>query len=283
MHYIILFKPMPGIQNYNTLNLKREDGIVWVTFDYPPINLLDIKMIRGIDVLSRELVEDTESRVVVFQSADPEFFIAHADVDLIRNLAPVTSRPTELNIYVAALERIRTLPMASIGKIAGIARGGGSEFLLSLDMRFAATGPTILGQPEVALGIFPTGSGSQRLPRIMGRSRALEVSLGCQDFMAEEAERYGYINRTLPVDELDEFVTDLARRITSFPRSAIQATKQAVVYGDNTLEKGLLEEQHLFNQTRSSDEAQTRMAKFMMLGAQTRKGELDLDSIIDKL
>lgn len=101
--------------------------------------------------------------------------------------------------------------------------------------------------------------------------------------MAEEAERYGYINRTLPVDELDEFVTDLARRITSFPRSAIQATKQAVVYGDNTLEKGLLEEQHLFNQTRSSDEAQTRMAKFMMLGAQTRKGELDLDSIIDKL
>lgn len=96
-------------------------------------------MIREIDVLSRELVEDTESRVVVFQSADPEFFIAHADVDLIRNLAPVTSRPTELNIYVAALERIRTLPMASIGKIAAIARGGGSEFLLSLDMRFAAT------------------------------------------------------------------------------------------------------------------------------------------------
>jgi enoyl-CoA hydratase/carnithine racemase len=117
----------------------------------------------------------------------------------------------------------------------------------------------------------------------MGRSRALEVCLGCNDFTAEEAERYGYINRALPAEDLDDFVTDLAQRIASFPQSAIQATKQAVDYSDSALSAGLLEEQHLFNQTRSTIEAQTRMAKFMALGAQTREGELDLDSIIRKL
>ena len=268
---------------YKTLNVKTASGVVWVTFDNPPVNLLDIEMIREIDTLSHELVADEESRVVVFQSANPEFFIAHADVDLIRHIPPVDGRPTELNIYVAALERIRTLPMASIGKVAGIARGGGSEFLLSLDMRFAAIGPTKLGQPEVALGIFPTGSGSQRLPRLLGRARALEVALGCHDFSAEEAERYGYINRALPENELNDFVNGLAQRIASFPREAIAATKHSVDYSDTTIEARLLEEQHLFNQTRVSVEAQTRMAKFMALGAQTREGELNLADVIENL
>ena len=182
---------------YQTLSVSKNDGIVWVTFNNPPINLLNMDMIRDIDVLSRELEADQESRVVVFQSANPEFFIAHADVDLIRNLPAADARPVELNLYVAALERIRTLPIASIGKIAGIARGGGSEFLLSLDMRFAASGPTLLSQPEVALGIFPTGSGSQRLPRLLGRARALEVALGCDDFTAEDA---GFVNNVMNVN-----------------------------------------------------------------------------------
>ena len=268
---------------YQTLSVSTKDGIVWVTFNNPPVNLLNMDMIRDIDVLSRELEADQESRVVVFQSANPEFFIAHADVDLIRNLPAADARPVELNLYVAALERIRTLPIASIGKIAGIARGGGSEFLLSLDMRFAASGPTLLSQPEVALGIFPTGSGSQRLPRLLGRARALEVALGCDDFTAEEAERYGYINRAIPEDDLDPFVNRLAHRIASFPRSAIAATKRTVDYSDTTITAGLLEEQHLFNQIRVSDEAQRRMAKFMALGAQTRDGEIDLEDIINNL
>ena len=157
-------------QNYKTMHVLQERGVVWVTFDHGDINLLDIEMIREIEQLSDELEAEESCNVVVFQSSNPEFFIAHADVDLIRSLDDVVDKPQELNLYVAALERIRTLPMASIGKIAGIARGGGSEFLLSLDMRFAAIGSTMLSQPEVALGIFPTGSGSQRLPRLLGRA-----------------------------------------------------------------------------------------------------------------
>ena len=270
-------------QNYKTMHVLQERGVVWVTFDHGDINLLDIEMIREIEQLSDELEAEESCNVVVFQSSNPEFFIAHADVDLIRSLDDVVDKPQELNLYVAALERIRTLPMASIGKIAGIARGGGSEFLLSLDMRFAAIGPTMLSQPEVALGIFPTGSGSQRLPRLLGRARALEVALGCEDFDAEQAERYGYINRALPAAELDDFVSNLAYRIASFPREAIAATKQAMDYSDSNITQGLLEEQHLFNQTRAMPESQRRMAKFMAYGAQTREGELELERIIKKL
>ena len=270
-------------RNYKTMHVLRERGVVWVTFDHGNINLLDMEMIREIEQLSDELEAEESCNVVVFQSSNPEFFIAHADVDLIRSLDDVVDKPQELNIYVAALERIRTLPMASIGKIAGIARGGGSEFLLSLDMRFAAIGPTMLSQPEVALGIFPTGSGSQRLPRLLGRARALEVALGCEDFDAEQAERYGYINRALPAAELDDFVSNLAYRIASFPREAIAATKQAMDYSDSNITQGLLEEQHLFNQTRAMPESQRRMAKFMAYGAQTREGELELERIIKKL
>ena len=269
--------------SYNTMEVARDRDVVWVTFGHGEVNLLDIEMIREIDQLSLELAADEVSKVVVFQSNNPEFFIAHADVDLIRALPVADERPKELNLYVAALERIRTLPMTSIGKIAGIARGGGSEFLLSLDMRFAAIGPTLLGQPEVALGIFPTGSGSQRLPRLLGRARALEVALGCADFNAEQAERYGYINRAMPENELDDFVAALAYRIASFPREAIAATKQAMDYSDPHLKEGLLEEQHLFNQTRVMPESQRRMAKFMELGAQTREGELQLESVIQGL
>ncbi len=274
---------MENKNTYKTLSIWHDAGVVWVTFSHGEVNLLDIEMIREIDVLSHELAADQNSRVVVFQSDNPEFFIAHADVDLIRSLPEVEEKPVALNLYVAALERIRNLPMTSIGKIAGIARGGGSEFLLSLDMRFAAIGPTLLGQPEVALGIFPTGSGSQRLPRLMGRARALEVALGCADFTAEQAERYGYVNRAIPEDQLDEFVSTLAYRIAAFPRAAIAATKQAMDFSDVHITEGLLEEQHLFNKTRVMPESQRRMARFMELGAQTREGELELDRIIQSL
>ena len=269
---------------YQTFNVVIDARIAWVTFSHPPVNLLDIEMIREIDKLTQELAADASLHVVVFQSADPDFFIAHADVELIRQMPTnITERPTELNIYVAALERLRTLPIATIGKIAGIARGGGSEFLLSLDMRFAAIGPTVLSQPEVAIGILPSGSGSARLPPLIGRSRALEVALGCEDFSAELAERYGLINRALPADELDAFVERLAKRIASFPKTAIQSAKQSIDAALVDPLDALLEESHQFNLLRGTSEAQARMASFLSLGAQTREKELDLESVITQL
>src|SRR5881227_1539687 len=183
------------------------------------------------DRVGRELEADGDVRVAVFQSANPEFFIAHADVALIQTLpTSVPPKATRLGLFHAMVDRFRTMPKATIGKLEGRARGGGSEFLLSLDMRFGALGRAVLAQPEVALGIIPGGSGTQRLPRLVGRARALEVILGCEDVPAELAER-------------------LALRIASFPAEAVALAKAAVDAAELPTAHGLLEEADCFNRS----------------------------------
>src|SRR2546428_1677176 len=250
----------------------------------PPINLFDLGLIGEMDRVGRELENDAAVRAVVFQSANPDFFIAHADVALIQTLPrTVPPKPTRLGLFHRLVERFRLMPKATIGKIEGRARGGGSEFLLSLDMRSGALGRAVLAQPEVALGIIPGGSGTQRLPRLMGRSRALEIVLGCEDFPAELAERYGYLNRALPAAELGPFVERLARRIASFPAEAIALAKASVNAAELPTVDGLLEEAHCFNQSLATRPAQERMQKFLALGGQTREVELDLGGLVEKL
>jgi len=262
-------------QGFNALKLKIERGVAWVTIDHPPINLLDLLLIQELDRTGRALESDDSVRVVVLQSANPDFFIAHADVRLIQQLPKnVPQKPTRLGAFHQMVERFRTMPKATIGKIEGRARGGGSELLLSLDMRFGAIGRAILSQPEVAVGIIPGGSGTQRLPRLLGRGRALEVILGCQDFSAELAERYGYINRALPAEELTRFVERLAYRIASFPAAAIALAKLSVDAAELPTAAGLLEEAHCFNQSLATQAAQERMAAFMAAGGQTYAVEL---------
>ena len=180
------------------------------------------------------------------------------------------------------MERWRTLPQVTIAQLEGRARGGGSEFALSLDLRFGAVGRAILGQPEVAVGILPGGSGTQRLPRLMGRGRALEAVLGCDDFDAELAERYGWINRALPPAEIGPFVDRLARRIAAFPRLAVRLAKQAVDAAGGALEDGLLEESHCFNLTLADPDLDARMQGALAAGAQTRAGEMDLPALIEE-
>lgn len=268
---------------YEALRIERDAGVATVTIDHPPINLFDLTLMREIGRLGAELDADDEVRVVVFQSANPDFFIAHADVEMIQLLPRDAPRPTELPPFHAMVDRFRSMSTVSIAKLEGRARGGGSELLLSFDMRFGAIGRAILGQPEVALGIIPGGSGTQRLPRLMGRSRALEVVLGCGDFDAEAAERYGWINRALPPDELGPFVDGLARRIAGFPAHAIARAKAAVLAAEPDPVPGLIEEAHLFNQTLADDGTQALMKRFMQVGGQTREGELDLESLLTRL
>jgi enoyl-CoA hydratase/carnithine racemase len=262
-------------QGFKALRLQIERGVAWVTIDHPPINLFDLTLIQEMDRMGRTLESDEAVRVVVLQSANPDFFIAHADVTLIQQLPKdVPQKPTSLGGFHQMVERFRRMPKATIGKIEGRARGGGSELLLSLDMRFGAIGRAILSQPEVAVGIIPGGGGTQRLPRLMGRGRALEVILGCRDFPAELAERYGYINRALPQEELTPFVKELADRIASFPASAIALAKKSVDAAELPTNLGLLEESHFFNQSLATKEAQERMAAFMAGGGQTHAVEL---------
>jgi len=271
-----------GAYEHEGLRVDVDGGVAFVTLDHPPVNLFDAVLIGSLGNLAGELADDAEVGAVVVRSADPEFFIAHADLGLIQALPrDRTNRPQQLEFIHVFMERWRTLPQVTIAQLEGRARGGGSEFALSLDLRFGAIGRAILGQPEVAVGILPGGSGTQRLPLLMGRSRALEVVLGCDDFDAELAERYGWINRALPPDEIGPFVDRLARRIAAFPRQAVQLAKRSVDAAGGSLEDGLLEEAHCFNLTLGDPELDARMEGALAAGAQTREGELDLPGLIE--
>jgi enoyl-CoA hydratase/carnithine racemase len=267
-------------EGYQCLRVRIESGVAWVTIDHPPVNLFDLPLIGEMARLGNELAEDPEVRVLVLDSADPEFFIAHADVNLLLHLPEVPATPAgHLGPFHAMVDRFRTMPKVTIAKIAGRCRGGGSELALSFDMRFAALETAILGQPEVSVGIIPGGSGTQRLPRLMGRGRALEVVLGCLDYPAALAEKYGYVNRAMPRSELDAFVPELARRIAGYPAHALALAKKAVLLADAGVEAGLHREEQLFYESVRDPEAKARMAALIAAGGQTREAEMGLDAL----
>ena len=273
-----------GYETYRALRVHSEAGTARVTIDHPPINLLDGELMADLDTLSRQLETDDEVRVVVFDSANPDYFVAHYDIDaLLARFATTRPKAGTLSRFHLVLERLRTLPKLTIAQLEGRARGAGSELLLALDLRFASRERAVLGQPEVALGILPGGTGSQRLPRIVGRARALEVILGAEDFGAELAEQYGWVNRALPQRELGPFVERLARRIASFPPEAVALAKRAVDLADLPLHDGLLEEAHLFSQLTATPEARRRMRAFLAIGGQTADGELDIQALLGQL
>lgn len=266
------------------LRAEVEKRVAWVTIDHPPVNLFDITLFLDLGRLVPLLEDDPDVQVIVFRSADPEFFIAHADVNWILTLPETKPEPiTEIGPFVALLERLRRMPKISIGAVAGIARGGGSELLLSLDMRFAARGKTRLAQPEVALGIIPGGSGTQRLARLVGRARALEIVLGCGDVDAEEAAAIGYVNRALDEKELMPFVRALAERIATMPPDAVRLAKEAVDCALPPIEPGLLAEGDRFNESVATPEARARMREFLERGGQTREVELALGTLVGDL
>ena len=257
-------------QNYRALRIGIDHGVASVTIDNGPINLLDATLIADLYRAGRELEADPDVKVVVLQSANPDFFIAHADIAIIQQLPAVPpSRTDKLDGFHAMVDRFRTMPKATIAKLEGRCRGGGSELALACDMRFAALGKAVLGQPEVGVGIIPGGGGSVRLPRLVGRGRALEIILGCGDFRADVAERYGYVNRALPAEEISYFVTSLARRIATFPAETIALAKQAVGLADAGIEDDLVQEEALFFRSARTDAARRRMAAAMASGMQS--------------
>jgi len=263
---------------YKCFQFRFDSGIAFVGIDHPPINLLDEVLSQEFDRLARELETDETIRVVVLQSALPEFFIAHSGLSRIAAAPKTVSGTRAFRLTQTIGERFRNMPKVTIAKIEGRARGGGSEIALAADMCFAAIGKAIFGQPEVAIGLVPGGGSTQRLPRLMGRARALEVLLGCNDLSAELAERYGYINRALPAAELTPFVEQLAHRIASFPAHAIAHAKTAVDTGVfNSLAEGLLVEAHESDLRVASEVTQARVAEALTVGAETYEGELEMN------
>ncbi|MFT7219676.1 MAG: enoyl-CoA hydratase/carnithine racemase [Candidatus Azotimanducaceae bacterium] len=263
--------------NFETLVVKFDRGVLTVTINNPPVNLMTMGLFRDLVELTSEVEVDETVSVVVFDSADPDFFIAHFDVETILNF-PIDAPPEkalELSDFHKMCERVRTMPKATIVKMAGRAGGGGNEFAASCDMRFGLRGKTVINQMEVALGILPGGTGTQRLPRLVGRGRAMEICLGSDDIDAETAERWGYLNRIFDSNrDLDRFVGDLSRRIAAWPSEAVALCKASINNAELPLEEGLLEEAHLFQQTLRTKGAQRNMKAAMDSGLQTREGEL---------
>jgi enoyl-CoA hydratase/carnithine racemase len=264
--------------DYKCFGFRFDSGIAFVSINHPPINLLDDVLSAEFDKLGRELEADDSVRVVVLQSALPDFFIAHSGLGRVGAAPKRTSHTRSFRLTQMIGERLRNMPKVTIAKVEGRARGGGNEIALAMDMCFAAIGKAIFGQPEVAVGLVPGGGSTQRLPRLVGRARALEVLLGCDDFPAELAERYGYINRALPAAELTPFVERLARRIASFPTHTIAHVKAAVDLGAfASLAEGLLVEAHESDLSVASEVTQARVAEALKVGAETYEGELELD------
>jgi len=271
-------------EGYTCFKIRMDRGVAFATIDHPPMNVLDVELLLEIDRIGQEIEADPKVKVVVFNSADPDYFVARGDVVAILGLPDqVPPKSNTIGFVHAIMDRFRTMPKVSIAKLEGRARGGGSEFALALDMRFAAAGRAIVSQPEVAMGIIPGAGGTQQLPRLVGRARALEIILGCDDFPAELAERYGYINRTLPPRELGPFVDRLAYRIASFPDEAIRLAKAAVNAADLPIVEGFIEEAHFSNQAMVSATARRLMRKFLEIGGQSRQAELDFKGLIDRL
>ena len=239
-----------------------------IIFDYPPFNVVDATMFQGLQDLLARMDVSPSLRVIVFESASHEFYLSHFDLTgKTGNITTAVGR-SGLPILADTFVRLTRSPVASIAKIRGCVRGVSSEFVLACDMRFASRENTRLGQPEVGVGLHPGGGGTERLPHVVGRGRALEIILGANDFDGDTAERYGYVNRALPEAELDGFVDALARRIASFDQRAVAAAKNLVNQVSLPSTDQLLSALNSFQTALTWPEAQRRIQVLVRCGLQ---------------
>jgi enoyl-CoA hydratase/carnithine racemase len=212
------------------IRLTRASPACWrVTFDNPPLNLMGAEFVLEFREIMRALESDEHVKVVVFESAVHGYFLNHSDfLARLEDLTHIPQGPTGLEAWPDILVRLTRAPFVSIASIRGRATGNGSELSLACDMSFASREKAILSQWEVGVGMVAGGGPMARLPRLMGRGRALEVLLGSEDIKGDLAQAYGYVNRSLPDAELNGFVDALAKRIASFDKWAIANTKRLV-------------------------------------------------------
>ncbi len=271
--------------DFKLLAVECDDRVATVTIDNPPANIITMELLLELDTLSSRLKADPTLSVVLMRSADPDFFLAHFDVAAIldRPTGFEPQRDAQLKAFHVLCERFRTMNKVIIAQIEGRIGGGGSELSASFDMRFGVRGKTKINQMEVPLGIIPGGTGTQRMPRLLGRGRALELILSGDDLDAETAERWGYLNRIFEPEEIGPFVSKLAKRIASFPLPAVRQAKLAVNQAERPWTEGLTEEAYLFEQLLRTNEAQRNMQRFLEIGGQTRNGELRINELCAEL
>ena len=259
---------MSDVANTRQIRLERRSPSYWrVTFDHPPLNIFGPETIPQLNEIITALEIDKHVRVVVFDSAVEGFFLTH--YDLLARPEDSTSSPpgpTGLQPLPDMLARLSRAPVVSIVSIRGRATGVGSELSLASDLRFASREKAILSQWEVGAGLVPGGGPMARLPRLMGRGRALEVLLGADDIRGDLAELYGYVNRALPDAELDAFVNALAVRIASFDKQAIADTKHLVDIASLPSDAEIAPEWDAFLASVARPASQTRIKALMERG-----------------
>ena len=279
---------MSALPDLQFIRVQRGDPtsgnarVATITIDRPPINLYDGSLLREFELAGVALANDSDVGAVVVRSAVPGFWIAHFDVASILRF-PAGIDVFELGQFTRVCELFRTMPKVTIAVVEGRVGGGGSELAMSFDVRYAARETAIFNQPEVALGILPGGGGTQRLPRLIGRSRAMEVILGCEDIDATTAEAWGWVNRCYPASEVVDAAMTLAGRVASFPPHAVREAKASVLRAEHGLPEDLLEEMRGFFRTLGDERARTAMEAFLRLGGQTSEGESRLGALVTEL
>ena len=250
------------------IRVERNLPSYWrVTFDLPPVNIFGPKELPELNEIITAIEKDEQVKVVVFDSAVDGFFLTHYDfLAPLEESARIPPGPTGLQALPDMLVRLSWAPVVSIASIRGRATGVGSELALASDMRFASREKAILSQWEVGAGLVPGGGPMARLPRLMGRGRALEVLLGADDINGDLAERYGYVNRSLPDSELDDFVDALAMRIASFDKEAITETKRLVNVASLPPDLEIKPEWEAFMASLGRPASQKRVKKLMERG-----------------
>jgi enoyl-CoA hydratase/carnithine racemase len=268
---------------FEKLDVSREGAVLFAAINAPPMNLEGPELIRDLVSLIQQAETDGAVQVIVFKSADPDYFISHVDVTRIKENREAAAKLDGNPSIGQVLRHISASRLVTIAQIEGRVRGVGSEFILACDMRFAARESAIFGQFEPAFGVIPGAGAAQHLTRLMGRGRALEVLLSADDYNAEIAERYGWINRALPAAELDDFVRSLAFRIASFPAASHAVVKNRVNAIALASAEDIQRDSDLFLEGVSAPEYQRRMQAAMKRGFQTRDAEMKLGQLVADL
>jgi enoyl-CoA hydratase/carnithine racemase len=266
-----------------TIVVRQEGAVLHAEISAPPMNLLGPELVRDLVSLIKQAEGNEGVKVLVFKSADPDYFISHVDVTKIKEYRAEAAKLTGESSIALLFRHLSASRLVSIAQIAGRVRAAGSEFVLACDMRFAARESAVFGQIEPALGVVPGAGAAQHLTRLMGRGRALEVMLSAQDYDATLAEKYGWINRTLPAAELDDFVRALAQRISKFPAAGLAAVKERVNAVALAPIEDFRRDSDLFAEGVIKAEAQQRMRAAFQHGLQTRDAELDLGRLLGEL
>jgi enoyl-CoA hydratase/carnithine racemase len=269
--------------SFETIKVRKEGAVLFAEIAAPPMNLLGPELVRDLVSLIQQAEADDAIQVMVFKSADPDYFISHVDVTRIKEYREEAAKLTGEASIALLFRRLSTSRMVTIAQIEGRVRGAGSEFVLACDMRFAAQESAIFGQLEVAFGLIQGAGAIQHLTRLMGRGRALEVLLSAEDYNAELAEGYGWINRALPAAALGDFVKSLAHRIASFPpfgRAVIKERVNGIVLAPA---EDFRRDSDLFLECARTPESQARTKSAVSRGFQTRNAEMDLGRMLGEL